>query len=166
MKRMFPLILKTNHKLPQSSKKGKKTAKNPPTCSQSTLDLSSSHVIDLSQDLEEENAKVKHKPQRRDPVFDDFKDCFAESYCCKGDLIKIYLIKLIYLWFGSLIISHGIPTSVFGERRKSMYLEAVCQIFGLIKMALVKLEVYQMASHNVKKPLKIVPNFLPLLCRK
>ena len=72
----------------------------------------------------------------------------------------------IYLWFVSLIISHRVPTSVCGARRKSVYLAAVCQIFGLIEMALVKLEDYQMAVHNVKKPLIRVPSFQPLLCRK
>ncbi|KNZ49497.1 hypothetical protein VP01_4976g1, partial [Puccinia sorghi] len=50
-----------------SKKKGKKTAKNPPTCSQSTLDPSSSQVINLAQDSDNKNAKVKHKRQRRDP---------------------------------------------------------------------------------------------------
>ncbi|KNZ57203.1 hypothetical protein VP01_2212g2, partial [Puccinia sorghi] len=45
----------------------------------------------------------------------------------------------IYLWFVSLIISHRVPTSVCGARKKSVYLEEVFQIFGIIVMALVKL---------------------------
>ena len=69
-----------------SKKKGKKTAKNTPTCSQSTLDPGSSQVIDLAQDSDEENAKVKHKRQRRDPEFDDVKNFFSEPYCRKGDV--------------------------------------------------------------------------------
>ncbi|KNZ57347.1 hypothetical protein VP01_2182g4, partial [Puccinia sorghi] len=64
--------------------KGKRTSNNPPTCSQSTLDPSSSQVIYLAQDLGKENSKVKCKPQRRDPVFDEVKNIFSEPYCCKG----------------------------------------------------------------------------------
>ncbi|KNZ53067.1 hypothetical protein VP01_3355g2 [Puccinia sorghi] len=47
--------------------------------------------------------------------------------------------------------------------RKSMYLEAVCQILRLIEMALFKLEEYQMAAHNFIEPLTRVPNFLKIL---
>ncbi|KNZ62003.1 hypothetical protein VP01_13260g1, partial [Puccinia sorghi] len=73
---------------------------------------------------------------------------FSEPYCRKGDL------------------SHQVPTSVCGARKKSVYLTTLCQIFGLIKMALVKMEDYQMAVHNIKKPSIRVPSFQPLLCRK
>ncbi|KNZ64646.1 hypothetical protein VP01_10083g1, partial [Puccinia sorghi] len=66
-------------------KKCKKTAKNPPTFSQSTLDPGSSQVINLAQDSDEENAKVKHKRQRRDPEFDYVKNFCSEQYFCKGD---------------------------------------------------------------------------------
>ncbi|KNZ46208.1 hypothetical protein VP01_7471g1, partial [Puccinia sorghi] len=69
-----------------SKKKGKKTSKNPSACSQLNLDPMSSQVINLAQDLDEQNAKVKCKPQRRDPVFDYFKNFFSEPYCCKGDV--------------------------------------------------------------------------------
>ncbi|KNZ53152.1 hypothetical protein VP01_3326g1 [Puccinia sorghi] len=41
-----------------SKKKGKKTSKNPTTCSQPNSDPSSSQVINHSQELEKENAKV------------------------------------------------------------------------------------------------------------
>ncbi|KNZ53478.1 hypothetical protein VP01_3229g2, partial [Puccinia sorghi] len=40
-----------------SKNKGKKTSKNPPTCSQSTLEPGSSQVINLTQDSDEENTK-------------------------------------------------------------------------------------------------------------
>ncbi|KNZ61032.1 hypothetical protein VP01_14615g2, partial [Puccinia sorghi] len=36
--------------------------------------------------LDEENAKVKHKHQRRDPEFDDVNNFFSEPYCRKGDV--------------------------------------------------------------------------------
>ena len=117
-----------------TKKKGKKAAKNPPPCSQSTLDPSSSQVIDLAQDSDDENAKVKHKRQRRNAEFDDIKIFFSEPYRRQGDVSEISLIIsilhttwgyiLIYLWFGSLIISHQVPISVYGARKKSVYLEA------------------------------------------
>ncbi|KNZ49090.1 hypothetical protein VP01_5219g3 [Puccinia sorghi] len=47
-----------------STRKGKKKTKNPPTFSQSTL-AGSSQFINLAQDSDEENTKVKHKHQRR-----------------------------------------------------------------------------------------------------
>ncbi|KNZ50439.1 hypothetical protein VP01_4426g1 [Puccinia sorghi] len=152
----YYLFSHTNH--PNPFQKEGKAAKNPLTFSQSTLDPSSCKVIYLAQDLEEKNSKVKCKPQRRDPVFDDVKNSFSEKNCSKG--------HVIYLWFGSLIISYQVPTSVGGTRRNSMYLESVCRNFGLIKMALLKLEECQTDTHNVIKPLKRVPSFLPLLCRK
>ena len=61
-------------------KKSKKPSKNHPTCSQSNLDPSSSQVINLAQDSNEENAKVKHKRQRKVPEFDDIKMFFSEPY--------------------------------------------------------------------------------------
>ena len=83
-----------------SKKKGKKAAKNPPTCSQSTIDPSSSQVINLAQDSDEENAKVKHKRQRKNPDFDDIKSFFSEPYRCKGDVSEMSLIKyLLYILF-------------------------------------------------------------------
>ena len=81
-----------------TKKKGKKTANNPPACSQSTMDLSSSQVINLAQDSDEENSKVKHKRQRRDADFDDVKIFFSEPYRRKGDVSKISLMKsLLYI---------------------------------------------------------------------
>ena len=86
-----------------SKKKGKKAAKNPPTCSQSTIDPSSSQVIDLAQDSDEENAKVKHKRQRKNPEFDDIKSFFSEPYRRKGDVSKTSMIKsLLDKYFGDI----------------------------------------------------------------
>ena len=75
-----------------TKKKGKKAAKNPPPCSQSTLDPSSSQVIDLAQDSDDENAKVKHKRQRRNAEFDDIKIFFSEPYRRQGDVSEISMI--------------------------------------------------------------------------
>ncbi|KNZ47839.1 hypothetical protein VP01_609g2 [Puccinia sorghi] len=95
-----------------SKKKGKKTSKNPPTCSQSNLD------------------PIKHKRQRRDLEFKNFKNFFFESYCHKG------YVRINSLWFVNLIISHQVPINFCGTRKNSVYLEATCQIFGPIVMAL------------------------------
>jgi len=73
-------ILSRGHELMISKKKGKKVAKNPPPCSESTLDPSSFQVIDLTQDSDDENTKVKHKHQRRNAEFDNIKIFFFESY--------------------------------------------------------------------------------------
>ncbi|KNZ59773.1 hypothetical protein VP01_1664g7 [Puccinia sorghi] len=81
---------------------------------------------------------------------------FSESYFCKG-----YGYILISIWFGSLITSHQVPI-----RKKCVYLEAACQIFGPIMIALFKLEGYQIISQNIKKQLTRMTSFLTLLCRK
>jgi len=73
-------ILSRGHELMTSKKKGKKVAKNPPPCSQSTLDPSSFQVIGLTQDFDDENTTVKHKHQRRNAEFDNIKIFFSESY--------------------------------------------------------------------------------------
>ncbi|KNZ50185.1 hypothetical protein VP01_4555g1 [Puccinia sorghi] len=81
---------------------------------------------------------VKHKCQ--------FKNFFFEPYCCKGDLrinSNFFLVGKPY---------NKPPTA--------------SQIFGPILMTLVKLQGYKMASQNFKKPLKRVPSFLPIFCRK
>jgi len=60
------------------------------------LDPSSSQVIDLAQDSDEENEKVKHKRQRKNPEFDDIKIFFSEPYRRKGDVSELSLINLYY----------------------------------------------------------------------
>ncbi|KNZ63628.1 hypothetical protein VP01_111g15 [Puccinia sorghi] len=64
-----------------------------------------------------------------------------------------------------LIISHQVPINICGARKNFVYLEAAYHILGLIVIALVKLEGYQMAAHSIKKPFTRVPSFLPLLFR-
>ena len=84
----------------------------------------------------------------------------------KSLLEKSWEYILIYLFYGSLRISHQVPINVCGARKMSVYLEAACPILGPIVMALVKLEGFQTDAHNVKKQLTRVPSFLPLLCSK
>ncbi|KNZ53644.1 hypothetical protein VP01_3178g4, partial [Puccinia sorghi] len=108
-KKNFPSDSETKSQITPiaSKKKGKKTSKNPPSFSQSNLKPGSSQVIDLAQDSDKENAKVKHKFQQRDPELDYMKKIFSEPYRCKG-----YGYMPIHFWFVSLIISHQVPTSV------------------------------------------------------
>ncbi|KNZ55057.1 hypothetical protein VP01_277g7 [Puccinia sorghi] len=92
---MLPLNLKPNHKSPQllPKKNGKKNSKNPPTCSQLTLGPSSSQLIDLTQDLDKGNTKLKHKCQRRDPESYNVKNFFSGPYHCKGYVPFNFLTK-------------------------------------------------------------------------
>ena len=78
-----------------SQKKGQKPTKKKHTCSQSTLEPSSSQVIDLAQDSEEENEKVKHKRQRKNPEFDDVKIFFSQPYRHKGDVSELFILNFI-----------------------------------------------------------------------
>ncbi|KNZ46613.1 hypothetical protein VP01_711g4 [Puccinia sorghi] len=82
------------------NKKGKKTAKNP-TCYQS------SQVINLAQDLDKENSKVKCKPQRRDPDFYDVKNFVSEQYFCKGDPDNKPLSTYKCLWYMKAVCESG-----------------------------------------------------------
>jgi hypothetical protein len=70
-----------------SKRKGIKNKKS--TLTQSTpgnSEAPSSQVIDLAQDSDAENAKVKKKRQRLNPEFDDVKIFFSEPFCRKGDV--------------------------------------------------------------------------------
>ena len=78
-----------------SQKKDQKPTKKKHTCSQSTLEPSSSQVIDLAQDSEEENEKVKHKLQRKNPEFDDVKIFFSQPYRRKGDVSELFILNFI-----------------------------------------------------------------------
>ena len=77
-----------------SKKKSKKPTNKTPACSQSTLEPISSQVINLAQDSDEENEKVKHKRQRKNPEFDDIKIFFSEPYRRKGDVSELTKVKI------------------------------------------------------------------------
>ena len=57
-------------------------------------DAATSEVIDLAQDSDEENEKVKNKRQRKNPEFDDIKIFFSEPYHRKGDVSELSMIHL------------------------------------------------------------------------
>ena len=77
-----------------SKKKAKKPTNKTPACSQSTLEPISSQVINLAQDSDEENEKVKHKRQRKNPEFDDIKIFFSQPYRRKGDVSELTKVKI------------------------------------------------------------------------
>lgn len=76
-------------------KKLNKKKKNTPNLSQSTNDITSSQVIDLAQDSDEENSKAKNKRQCGNPAFDHIKDYFSEPFRRKDDVS--HTINNIYM---------------------------------------------------------------------
>jgi len=73
-----------------SKKQEKKKKKNTPVFSQSTADDTSSQYIDLAQDSDEENSKVKNKHQRGNPEFDHIKKFFSEPFRRKEDVSESF----------------------------------------------------------------------------
>ena len=73
-----------------SKKQGKKKKKNTPVFSQSTADDTSSQYINLAQDSDEENSKVKNKHQQENPEFDHIKKFFSEPFRRKEDVSESF----------------------------------------------------------------------------
>ena len=66
----------TNHMANFFQEEGQEGWKEPTHFYQKTLDPISTQVIDLAQESDEENTKVKNKLEKRDPDFDHVKHFF------------------------------------------------------------------------------------------
>ena len=74
-------------------------SKSQSTCATSQ---SPSATINLTQDSDEENSKVKKKRQRKNPELDDVKSYFTEPFHCDGEVSQsliLFELRLMYVMF-------------------------------------------------------------------